>query len=113
MALTFSQIAEPVQLAASAGVLYTMPTSPATSVLLNGRVRLTNTSAGPIAVTLYADASGNASAASNECLPGVSIAANGYLDVDVPQLKAGDTLRGLAGTASVITMHWISGTLYS
>lgn len=113
MALTIQQLFAPVQLAAAAAVLFTMPTTPTTTVLKNGRVRLTNTSAGAVPVTLYADASGNASAAANCCLNAVSIAANSYIDIDIPTLKAGDTLRGFAGTANVITMHELGGVLYS
>lgn len=113
MALTVTQLFQPVQLAASAGVLYTMPASPATSVLKNGRVRLTNTSASAVPVTLYAAPSATASAVGNCCLSAVSIAGNSYLDVDIPTLIAGDTLRGFAGTASVVTMHELGGVLYS
>ena len=113
MALTIAQLFAPVQLPASAAVLFTMPTSPSTSVLKNGRVRLTNTSGSAVPVTLYAAASGTASGVANCCLSAVSIAANGYLDVDIPTMTAGDTLRGFAGTGSVITMHELGGVLYS
>lgn len=113
MALTIQQLFSPVQLAAAVGVLFSMPTSPTTSILKNGRVRLTNTSAGAVPVTLYADASATGSSAANCCLSAVSIAGNSYLDVDIPTLKAGDTLRGFAGTANVITMHELGGVLYS
>lgn len=115
MALTISQLFTPVQLAAAAGVLFTMPTvaSQPNAVLKNGRVRLTNTSASAVPVTLYADAAANASGAANCCLSAQSVPANGYMDVDIPTLKAGDTLRGMAGTASIITMHEMGGVLYS
>jgi len=113
MALTIAQLFGPVQLPASAAVLYSAPTSPATSVLKNGRVRLTNTSASAVPATLYVDASGNASGVANCCLAAVSIAAGAYLDVDLPTMKAGDTLRGFAGTANVVTMHELGGVLYS
>ena len=113
MALSVAQLFAPVALAASDAVLYTMPTSPTTSVLKNGRVRLTNTSGSAVPVTLYADASGTASAAANCCLSAKSVGANDFLDVDIPTLKAGDTLRGFAGTAAVITMHELGGILYS
>ena len=113
MALTIAQLFTPVQLPSSVGVLFAMPTAPASTVLKNGRVRLTNTSGSAVAVTLYAAPSATASAAANCCLNAVSIAANGYLDIDIPTLLAGDTLRGFAGTASVITMHELGGVLYS
>lgn len=113
MALSIQQLFAPVQLPNAAAVLFSMPTTPTTSVLKNGRVRLTNTSASAVPVTLYADASSTASSAANCCLNAVSIAANSFLDVDIPTMKAGDTLRGFAGTASVITMHELGGVLYS
>lgn len=113
MALTVSQLFTPLQLAAAVAVLYSMPTTPATSVLKNGRVRLTNTSGVAVPVTLYAAAAATASGVANCCLNAVSIAANSYLDIDIPTLLAGDTLRGFAGTAAVITMHELGGILYS
>lgn len=113
MALSVVQLFAPVQLAAAAAVLYTMPTAPTSSVLKNGRVRLTNTSGVAVPVTLYAAPAATPSGVSNCCLSTVSIAANGYLDVDIPTLAAGDTLRGFAGTANVITMHELGGILYS
>ena len=113
MALTISQLFTPVQLPNAAAVLFTMPTAPASTVLKNGRARLTNTSGGAVAVTLYSDVAATASSAANCCLSAVSVGANGYLDIDLPTMKAGDTLRGFAGTANVITMHELGGVLYS
>lgn len=113
MALTVAQLFQPQQLTASSAVIYSMPTSPTTTVLKNGRIRLTNTSGAAVPVTLYAAPSATASAASNCCLSAVSISGNGYLDVDIPTLLAGDTLRGFAGTANIITVHELGGVLYS
>ena len=113
MALTVSQLFTPVQLGGIAAVLFSMPTAPATSVLKNGRVRLTNTSGAPVPVTLYAAAAAVVSGVTNCCLNAVSIGGNSYLDLDIPTLLAGDTLRGFAGTASVITMHELGGVIYS
>lgn len=110
MALTIAQLFAPVQLAAAAAVIYTMP---ATGVLKNGRVRLTNNSGVAVPVTLYAAPSAAASAPANCCLNAKSIAANDYLDVDIPTLTGGDTFRGFAGTAAVITIHEMGGVIYS
>ncbi len=111
MAMTFTQLFTPVQLPNAVGVLYTQ--SVTGGVLKNGRVRLCNTSASPVPVTLYADVAANASSAANCFLSAKSIAANDYIDIDIPTLKAGDTLRGFAGTASVITMHELGGIIWS
>lgn len=113
MALTISQLFTPQVLPAAAGVLYTVPSTPATTVLKNGRVRLTNTTAGAVAVTLYSAAAAVPSAEANAFLFAESIAAGKSLDVDLPTMRAGDTLRGFAASASSITMHEAGGILYS
>lgn len=113
MALTFQQLFPPAVLPNAVGVIYTLPAAPASNVLMNGRVRLTNTTAGAVTVTLYAAAAATPSGAGNCFLNAVSIAANGYLDVDIPVMAAGDTLRGLASAAASITIHELSGVIYS
>lgn len=109
MAVTLTKIFPPVQMPATVGVLFTFATAGGT--LKNLRARLTNTSGTAVPVTLYADASANASSAANCCLSAKSIAGNDYLDIDIPSMVTGDTLRGFAGTANVITMHEIGGTI--
>lgn len=109
MAVTLTKLFTPVQLPSSAGVLWTFSTAAAT--LKNLRVRLTNTSASAVPVTLYVDVAATVSSAANCCLSAKSIPANDYLDIDIPSMVTGDTLRGFAGTASVITMHEIGGTV--
>ncbi len=110
MALTISQLFPAAQLTTSSAVIFSMP---ATGVLKNGRVRLTNTSASAVPVTLYSAPAATPSGASNCCLSAYSVAANGYLDVDIPTMTGGDTLRGLAGTTLVITVHEMAGIIYS
>ncbi len=111
--LTIKQLWVPFELPASAAVFYSMDTTPATSVLKNGRLRLTNTTAGAVTATLYAAASGTSTGAANCFLNAVSIAANTSLEVDLPTLKAGDTVRGLASAANSITVHEMGGTIYA
>lgn len=113
MTISITQLFTPVQLPNAVAVLFTMPSSPASTVLKNGRVRLTNTTGGAVTATLYADASATASSAANCFVSAQSIPANSFLDVDVPTLKAGDTLRGLASAAASITMHEMGGNLFS
>jgi hypothetical protein len=112
MALSFVQLFPPSQLTAVSGVLFDL-TTPASAVLKNLRVRLTNATAAAVPVTLYVAPSATASGPANCCLNAVSIGANGYLDVDIPTMKAGDTFRGLAGTAAAITVHELGGVIYS
>lgn len=113
MTLSVIQLFTPVQLPAAVAVLFTLPASPATNVLKNGRARLTNTTAGPIAVTMYADAAATASSAANMFMSAQSIPANSFVDVDIPTMKAGDTLRGFAGSATSVTLFEMGGSVFS
>lgn len=111
MAVTYGRFFAPQQLAAAAAAIWSVPASPATAVLKSGRVRLANTTASPVAATLYAVPSGGAAAASNVCFPAESINANDHIDVDVPDMAAGDALWGFASTASAITITQLDGYL--
>ncbi len=112
--LEIKQLFAPVVLPAAAAVLYTMPTAAVApgAVLKNGRVRLSNTTAAPLTATLYADVAATASGPGNVCFPTKAVPANDYVDVDLPTLKAGDTLRGFAGAAASITMQELGGVIY-
>ncbi|NMV36921.1 hypothetical protein [Ralstonia insidiosa] len=112
MAVSIVKLFSPVQLGTGASIIYTAPTNPLTTVK-NGRVRLTNTSGSAASVTLYTVPNGGTAGVGNECLPAVSIPGGQNLDVDFPSLGPGDTLQGLSGTASVITVSEMGGVLYS
>ena len=113
MTISYSKFFDPVVLGAAASTLYTVPATPATNLLRGGRVRLVNTTAGSVTVTLYAVPAAGAVGVGNAFVSGKSIGGNDYLDVDVPILPAGATLQGLAGAAASITAHMISGSLFS
>lgn len=113
MALAIYKLFVPFQLPNAVAVFFTMPATPATSVMKNGRLRLTNATGGPVTATLYADAAATASGAVNMFLNAVSIAANTSIEVDIPTMAAGDTLRGLAGAAASITVHEMGGVIQS
>jgi hypothetical protein len=110
MAITFSQLFAPNQVNnASAETLYTVPSSPTTNILRNGRVRFANTTAGAVTITAWAGA-----ATDDNCfLPVTSIAAYGFLDTDVPVIAAGGTLRAQAGAATSITATCLDGFIQS
>lgn len=113
MAITFRKLFNPGQLANASALLYTVPAAPTTNLLSNARVRLTNTTAGAVAATLYAVPAAGAASATNTFLPAVSIAPNDFLDVDVPQLAAGDAIYGFAGAATSISIAAMDGFLQS
>lgn len=113
MALTFSQLFAPQQLSGAAATIFTVPATPSSTLLRNGRVRLTNTDTVAHAVTMYAVANGGSASAANEILPAVSVSPNYYLDVDLPQMKAGDFLQAFADTANKITIAAMDGVYQS
>ena len=91
----------------------TVPSSPLTTLLRGGRIRLVNTTGAAVTATLYAVPSAGTAAAGNAFVSAKSIAANDYLDVDVPIMPAGATLQALASSATSITAHMVGGGLYS
>lgn len=113
MAISYSQFFAPTVLGTAAVVLATVPAAPTTTLLRGGRVRLTNTTAGAVTATVYAVPAAGAPAAGNAVVSGKSIAANDYLDIDLPLMPAGATLQALAGAATSITAHMLGGSLYS
>lgn len=113
MSITYQRLFQPQQVPADDTVIYTVPATPAQTVLKSMRVRLSNTTNAAAAITLYAAVGAALGSASNTCLPGVSIAPNDFLDVDVPDMAAGDTLRALGGTANAITIAQLDGFLKS
>lgn len=113
MPISYQRFFAPLQIPAADTPIYTVPAVPAQIILKSMRVRLANTTNAPAAMTLYAVPAGGAAAASNTCLPGVAIGANDYLDVDVPDMAAGDSLHALGGTANAITISQLDGFLKS
>ena len=113
MTISYSSFFAPTVLGLAAATLATVPATPAATLLRGGRVRLTNTTGSAATATLYAVPSGGTAAAGNAFLSGKSIAANDFLDVDVPIMPAGAIIQGLAGTATAITAHMLSGSYFS
>lgn len=114
MSITYSNFFAPTVLTTSAATLGSaVPSTPTSSLLRGGRIRFTNTTAGAVTVTAYAVPSAGTAAAGNAFVSAKSVAANDYLDVDVPIMPAGAFIQALAGAATSITAHMISGGIYS
>lgn len=114
MALSFIKLFPPTQLGTSAASIYNVPAAPATTLLRNGRVRLTNEATSAAACSLYAVPAGTTTATTtNAFLPGVSIAPNQSLEVDVPQLRAGDAIYAVCGVAAAVNAQAMDGVLQS
>lgn len=93
--------------------VFLMPTTPATSLLVNGRVRFSNVTAGAITITAWAIPSGGTAINGTLCLPTVSISANSYLDMDIPQLGVSGKLQARAGAAASINVQPMDGFINS
>ena len=114
MASTFQKLFQPALLSTSAASpIFTVPTTPTTSLLRNGRVQVTNFSTTAAAVTLYAVPVSGSPTTTNVFINAISIAPNGSIAFDVPQLGAGDTLNGLSGTASAMNIQAVDGIIQS
>lgn len=113
MTITYKKFFSPTVLGTAAGTLMTVDTAPTTTLLRGGRIRLTNTTTVAATATLYAVPLAGAAGVGNAFVLGKTVGANDYLDVDVPIMGAGDFIQGLAGTATSITAHMLSGSLFS
>lgn len=98
---------------ASVETLYTVPSTPSTTLLRNGRVRFTNVTAGSVMLDVYAVASGGSPTIANALLYQYALPAYSALDIDIPVLGASGSIRAQAGAASSITAHAIDGVLFS
>lgn len=113
MGMNYTKLFEPTLLTATAATILTVPSSSASMLLKGGIVRLTNTSATPVSVSLYSVPAAGSNGAVNQFFPAKSVPANDYLDVQVPQMRAGDFLQGSAITPDVVNIQAIAGAYYS
>lgn len=113
MAITVAALFAPTVLTGSAATIYTVPTSPGTTTLVNGRVRFCNTSNASRAITWYAVPASGSAAAGNAQMNAEALAANAHVDVDVPLMGAGATIQAFADAASDVTMSLLAGVLVS
>lgn len=102
MARTVKMLAEPGQLGAAAAAIYTVPSN--TKAILQ-RLTLCNVTAGAITVDLHIVKSGDSAAADNKLVDEKSLAAGESVDITsvLHTLEAGDSLQGLASSATSIT----------
>lgn len=113
MTISYSSFMAPTVLTTSAADLVTVAGTPTTSLLRGGRMRLTNTTGAAVTATLYAVPAAGAAADGNAFLKAKSIAANDFLDIDLPIMPAGSKVQGLAGAAASITAHMLNGSVFS
>jgi hypothetical protein len=112
MSIQYSKLFEPTLLGTSAATIYTAPSSPATVVIPNMQVVLTNNSTTTsYTATLYAVPLSGSASTTNVFVNARGLAPGESLEVNVPQLKAGDFLQGLASTANVINIQFLTGVI--
>ena len=113
MSVSYSAFFTPTVLGTSVGTLFTVPASPTSTLLRGGRMRFTNTTGAAVTVTAYAIPSGGSAADGNSFVKAKSIAANDYLDIDVPLMSPGGFVQALASAATSVTAHMLSGSYFS
>lgn len=112
--MLYTKLFEPVALVLTTPTtIFTVPSVVTTTLLKGGVVRISNTTAGPVSATLHNVPLGGAAAAANICFPTQAIGANSSVDVQVPQMKAGDFLQGFASAATSLNIQAIAGAYYS
>jgi hypothetical protein len=96
----------PTQLAASVGTLYTSPSGQKGTRITE--IILINTGSASTTATLYHVPSGGTAGVTNVIANAIIIPADGFpviLDLGGVIMNASDTIQGLAGAASQITIH--------
>jgi hypothetical protein len=106
---TPKRLADPQQLPTTTGTLYTSPAGKAGTQVTS--LKLVNTASAPVTATVYVVESGGSAADNRALCKDFSVPADGLpyelLEGAEAQfyLNAGDTIRGVAGSASSITVH--------
>lgn len=112
MPMTYTKLFEPVALGLAAATIFTVPSGAASTLLRGAIVRITNTTAAPVSATLYSVPLAGSNGVTNNFFPGMSVGANSFIDVQVPQMKAGDFLQGFGGAVG-LNIQAIAGAYYS
>ncbi|GAC1609422.1 MAG: hypothetical protein NVS3B3_15970 [Aquirhabdus sp.] len=113
MAITYTKLFQPLQLGSVAAKIVAVPVAPASSILLNGRLRAVNNTGVATTVTIYAMPVGGSAAITNILVNAKSISANDWLDTDLPEMAAGDEIWAFTGTVNSVTLHYMDGVIRS
>lgn len=92
-------------------VIFAMPTTGATVATVNFQIKLVNVNAAPQTVSINGAVTATATADGNSYLKNFTIAGYGYLDLDIPKMLTGYTLRGLASINNAIIVSHLGGYL--
>jgi len=111
MTLQYTLPFQPQQVSNTGTDLLVLSTSPTSLLFRNGRVRFANTTAGAVTIKAWALPAGASAADSNCILPTLSLAANTYVDLNLPIMDAGAILHAQAGAATSITASCLDGLI--
>lgn len=114
MAITYisSLDAPSVDCPTSEASFYLLPATPEATKLINGALKVVNRTAGALSYTAYAVPDGDSSGDSNVFAQAISVPANDYLVIKIPQVNAATDIRHLCSSAG-LTVHLDSGYLLS
>lgn len=112
MSISYTSFFVPTLLPITVTTLFTVP-SGVSSLLRGGRIRCTNTTVLAASVTLHNVPLGGSASTTNMFCNAKSIAANDYLDIDIPLMPAGSFVQALSGTASAVNVQMLSGSYFS
>jgi hypothetical protein len=113
MSIQYSSFFAPTVLTTTAATLFTVPATPTSTLLRGGRMRFTNTTAGSITVTAHAVPAAGTAADGNAFVKAKTIAANDYLDLDVPIMAPGAFVQALASANTSVTVTMLSGSYFA
>jgi basic membrane lipoprotein Med (substrate-binding protein (PBP1-ABC) superfamily) len=116
MAFSVAKLFSITDLTATNATIYTVPSSPTTTILTGAVFRLTNVTAGAITVNMHIIDSGGSADTTNyndALLKDYSVSANSTVEISIPQMSAGDFIQMLASAANSVNVAPVSGTLFS
>lgn len=113
MAISYAKFFPPTVLTLSVATIYVVPVTPASSLLRSGRVRITNTTVSAVSAQLYAVPAAGTASATNAFFYNQTIPANGFIDVDVPIMAAGDFIQATASATPGVNIQAIAGGIFS
>ena len=111
MAITYFSF-NPVAVPTTQAQLYLVPETPSTNRLINGAIRITNTTSGAITYDLWEGPGAATGVDANKAVSDQSIPANSYVIIPLDQVSANTSIRHAASQAG-LTAHLHRGYLLS
>ncbi len=116
MAFDVAKLFSITDLTTSNVTIYTVPSSPTTTVLTGAVFRLSNVTAGAITVNMHVIDSGGSADTTNyndALLKDYSVPANSTVEISIPVMVAGDFIQMLASALNSVNVAPVAGTLFT